>query len=337
MKIKVIAPIHNLYLENVGAFWIEYFLITRSTTIVQDLFKNEDFVIQQGTSALDYIKHHYIFHYEGDSNDIPYLRSFTNEAEIARFLNAYFASLIHNLWFVKDTSAFVHMTYVQNLDTGQVTSNTIQTLMSNRFGLYNEINTFNLEDINFYFIVKIAIDELEEQAEEEDFDEATQIDFYSGTPNQANKKVYNGHRIKRAYKFLSMARSNSDLIIKITFYMSALECLMTSSKTSPISNKLARRAAAYIGGDRKTFLRNADFFRNIYDNIRSEFIHGNAFSTSPDSHAKQSEKLDNYIRIILRGVINKPAFFMLPETPESIANFEQQFEQLVIDVERGAV
>lgn len=87
--------------------------------------------------------------------------------------------------------------------------------------------------------------------------------------------VFNHHgtnRISRAFSFLFTARTCSDVLLKISLYMNAYECLFTTNATE-IAHKMAERVAYYSGEDKKNRLAVFELIKDAY-NVRSRYLHG---------------------------------------------------------------
>ena len=336
MQILIVSPISNLKFDRQEDFQIGIFKIVNSEPVRERLNSDIQFVLQVGTKTMDVLNDAPFFYYEGESSNLFPEVQLANDAQILTTTNRQFASIINGLWFNKDNCAFTYKCYLQNLQTNNVIIDTRNHFSSNSIGKYSPQITFTIDEfwdgyMKYYNLKHHDFNTDINQQMLSNLD----IRDNSGNANPRNSIPYNASRIGRALRFLEIARSNSDLIIKITYYIALLECLFTSSTTNPISKKLARRVAAFLNTNRKTFEQNADFFRTVYDSVRNEFIHGNAFKTSPDSHFTISEKLDEFVRQIFNGVMTNPAVFLLPEIEENIPTFETHFDELALKAEKG--
>jgi hypothetical protein len=102
-------------------------------------------------------------------------------------------------------------------------------------------------------------------------------------------------RITRAIAFLSTARKQKDLGIRITHYCSAFECLFSTS-TTELTHKLAERVAYFLEAESKNRLIVYDDLKNIYT-IRSQVTHGSAISSKLFPKVNDySMKADNFLR-----------------------------------------
>lgn len=135
-------------------------------------------------------------------------------------------------------------------------------------------------------------------------------------------------RLQRSFLFLSSARRNSTIIIKITNYISALECLFTTKgKTTEV---VCRRSTYFIA-------KNADDNekKQIMDTLifgyhfRSMFLHGLKLDSDlwDKEKLRVSTGLDNILRRILLKILNeKYAQFFVADNSKGI---EELFSNII--------
>ena len=119
-------------------------------------------------------------------------------------------------------------------------------------------------------------------------------------------------RITRALLMLENARRESLLPLKISFYMSALECLFTSSDQQ-ISRKLKVRTSNFIGVDQPEKDELFEFIGLTYA-IRSKYFHGNPipenYRGAPIDILTTSVQLDAVVRRVFnKALLHRPEVF----------------------------
>jgi hypothetical protein len=114
--------------------------------------------------------------------------------------------------------------------------------------------------------------------------------------------------LERAFHFIEIARSQDYLIYKISFYVSAFECLFTTDSNS-VTLKLRYRVAIYLGTSYSDRLEIDKLIKEAYD-IRSTFIHGQVFGKekikkdlTSNQLIKLSRKLDELLRMSIKKII----------------------------------
>ena len=102
--------------------------------------------------------------------------------------------------------------------------------------------------------------------------------------------------------FLTLARSNSFLPLKISFYIAILETLFTTDNNE-VTHKVSERISFYLS-DKLNKLNTFKIVKECYG-IRSKFVHGQKLDRKYDNDAlkEKSSELDDIIRILLNKVI----------------------------------
>lgn len=110
-------------------------------------------------------------------------------------------------------------------------------------------------------------------------------------------------RISRTLYHIVSSRAESDILLKITGYCSALETLFSTNQAE-LSHQLSERVAFFLGDspeERITLFRNA---KKAYA-LRSKIVHGNAVKSSElEKVIESSEFCDSILRKILRIIIS---------------------------------
>ena len=102
-------------------------------------------------------------------------------------------------------------------------------------------------------------------------------------------------RVTRFLYFLSGARIQEDISIRLSQYMTTLEVLF-GTDTSELVYKLSERVAFFLGDDASTRRRIFDIVRNAYK-IRSKVVHGDAVAAKDVEKARgTSIEVDQLVR-----------------------------------------
>lgn len=215
-------------------------------------------------------------------------------------LNFFFQSL----WLIKDNSAHVKNIVVYNKNLNG--TNQLQTNQGLTNCEGNEVSTiFTLDEINHAFeIIKIIDSDKGRKPIPEikynfDPEKNSKSRLFA---RKLDSRIFN--RIDRALQFIAYAQSNSDLHIKITFYVFVLECLFCPDFAPEIIHRLSERVAKYIGIDYKERTKIYSDVKRYY-NVRSKYVHGQALENkhSLENLLVISKELDELNRRILNQVI----------------------------------
>jgi len=134
-------------------------------------------------------------------------------------------------------------------------------------------------------------------------------------------------RIARSMTFISAARREKHVAIKIAHYCSAFESLF-STDNAELSHKLSERVALFLkpfGFDPLTVF---DDMKSFY-NIRSKVTHGDSVQGSKEAEIPVlSEKCDSYLRSIVNLIINDESLTILFDGNNNY--FEEYFKKQLL-------
>jgi hypothetical protein len=102
----------------------------------------------------------------------------------------------------------------------------------------------------------------------------------------------------RAIYFVGLARSASDLAIKITLYCSAFETLLSTSQTE-LAHQLSERISFFLASNKS---ERHQIYKDVKDayNVRSKIVHGATLSPQKTNQLSEiSSRCDSYIRQLL--------------------------------------
>jgi hypothetical protein len=223
---------------------------------------------------------------------------------------------INCLWFAKDNSASIINLYTYTLNTNYCLQSVIGPGNSSAIGENNPVE-FDKEDFDKALNIYNAILSVQTKIESD----SPKIDF-GGRPIITDSKYHKANqnktnRIDRALSFLFIARNNSFLPLKISLYISVLECLFTKD-AGDIVHKISERTAFYIG---ETPDERIDLYRSVKKaySVRSKFFHGQQLEKKSSEHEALQDvslKIDD----LLRKVLNK---VLLVDSTKFLSNDEQ--------------
>lgn len=230
----------------------------------------------------------------------------------------------HNLWYIKDNSIYVRdgflLIYDNKVDDTYINARSfkgsLSEIISKNDGKietsifsHNELreaHTFYSKDLNFSDRYWTSINEKDEK----------NIGGKLPMPNIFVKEK-NYSRVNRAEYFTIVARTSSIIPTKLLNYISALECLFTTS-TNELAHQISERVAILLGSNIDERLKYYSEIKSAY-NYRSKIVHG-------DSIKKYYEKLESIEAIcqrldsVLRTIFSQHAV-IFSKTDEEIERF----------------
>lgn len=221
--------------------------------------------------------------------------------ELHRIFKSRVNHFLSYLWFSKDNStnaldiiSHYHnpVLFVTHMSAGL--SDSSGEFKSTKFNIDELIHTKNV----YESIVKILPDNEAKSKRRIELAErpiVIESDYHYIDHSKTNK-------IERALSFLTMARSQSFLPLKISLYVAVLESLFTL-EGGDIVHKVSERGSLYLGGTYEEKLENYKKIKAAY-NVRSKFFHGQALEKKQATHAVM-QKISNEVDTILRAILNK--------------------------------
>jgi hypothetical protein len=113
-------------------------------------------------------------------------------------------------------------------------------------------------------------------------------------------------REERAIFFIDLARSESDLAIKITLYCSAFETLLSTSQTE-LAHQLSERISFFLARNKS---ERHQIYKDVKDayNVRSKIVHGATLSAQKISQLPEiSCRCDSHIRQLMILILTNSA------------------------------
>lgn len=230
------------------------------------------------------------------------------------------------LWFVKDNSVNLGNYFTYSNESKLIRVTTAVPGYSKSTGDF-EVTIFTNQELQLAAQIYDQVLSLESNK------------VYNNLPKLAvdeSLKVYDGeyhyidqsktNRIERCISFLSMARSQTFLPLKISLYIGILESLFTTD-ASEVVHKVSERVSFYLGGEYETRISVYKSCKSAYT-IRSKFFHGQSLPGnfgSLENLKILSKTTDDILRKVITNVILKDSEIFLSSTE----NLNLYFERLI--------
>ena len=213
------------------------------------------------------------------SYEIPeHVSSFNEKLTFEMDISESVSSSVHNLynclWLLRDNSANIIEAHSYNENDRRGFNRQRDALFSNAKGEF-ETQTFSKKELRkaAEYAEKLRVLSGIQQIEGEPLEVPNEVRL--GGMEYILYKSQN--RIDRAIVFLSLARGNSYLPLKISFYIAILESLFTTDNNE-VTHKVTERVVFYLEGSGTEKRSNFDLVKKAYG-IRSKFVHGQKMDT----------------------------------------------------------
>jgi hypothetical protein len=306
MNIRLISPLKYFKLEPESDIVnIEMFTVFNGLDLMEEHFNEKHFIDNIGLIHLNLLTNSTCIIFNGDSTELTQVSQAQNNDQfhITDNIQRLIQTMFSYLWFLKDNSIVANKMF-SYVESGLTMCSTTDLINTNSSG-ESVVTVFNHNDIEEWVKLISLIHPLRNLEAKTDF---PIYDYKEGYIKQPNFDYipYNSHnRISRTLNFLSLARSNSFLPLKISFYIAMLECLFTTDN-SEVTHKVTERATFYLGGNKETKIENFDLVKAAYG-IRSKYVHGQELDkkfSKRDDLLRISFGVDNLIRQILLKIIH---------------------------------
>lgn len=283
----------------------DVFNLSNDDNTLINLFGSPDFIKNIGMIGFETLRRNPHF---TSAEDVHYFLN--KEVEIPERLSEKKAELLQMLmtclWFIRDCCSNIGKLYVYNSTDKSVFYRMRTVFFSSSKGDYHS-SIFSSDEIQYTIMILSKVIPLLEfdSRHETDLKKKKADKLGEITPGDFNFHRYNfTSRLQRAFMFLSMARSNSFLPLKISSYIEIFETLFTTDN-SEVSHKVSERLAFYIGGNAVEKFENYKLMKTAYG-IRSKFVHGQKLDRSIksiDDLINISTKIDNLTRKLLTKIV----------------------------------
>ncbi|MCF2490756.1 HEPN domain-containing protein [Dyadobacter sp. CY347] len=224
------------------------------------------------------------------------------------FLKDFTHDLTTALWFIKDNGVCVRQSFFMPEDIEQTGVAYYQGL-TNAEG-FRKPTKFTIEEFSESAVIMEKFKQVcpPPNAAENLHDKmGTRDEFLQRGLDSNHLLPYNFPRLTRALFMLDQARRTPAPVVKITFYMSAFECLFSDGDTEAITYKLGQRVAFLLATDKQERLNIRNSVKEGYK-VRSSYIHGSELSGQLKNHDKLisiSVEIDDLLRKTFLKVISE--------------------------------
>jgi len=312
MKVNITSFIRNAKFLNLpDKIDFLHFDLKDTATIFKQEYLSEKLQSAAGEVTIkEYLKYPY-FHLKTEFTQDD--KEKVNEKDVVNIIHANSSHLYNNLemfimclWFIKDNSTFLggFHTYMPSINY-LINISIIDSIYCDSSGKYNHGETYSIDELNrtLKFFVKYneAINHSSVKLLPKN-QRTPPLQSITTIPYNFTKIT----RIERAIHFLKLARTSTQLHLKISFYICIYESLFSSStEKTEITHTICERVALYYGF-------NPSHRKGIYTQlkeaygIRSTYFHGQSFDTKKyrdKDLTPIAQNLDNLTRSILTIIL----------------------------------
>lgn len=190
--------------------------------------------------------------------------------------------LSFSFWLVKDNS--IHIDTLIGINQKETSINKSPRTYFNAQGKYST-NHFNIDEIftALYYFELIN----DNKGSSKEIVKVNSIDNF--TTHYVQNVEYT-NRLSRAMNFVRESRSTPFWLAKITFYISALEALLSNSNAG-VAKQVSERTAKILEKDLVSRIKLHDLVYEAYD-IRSAYIHGSGVTLKSINRKVRKLELD---------------------------------------------
>ncbi|WP_316817286.1 HEPN domain-containing protein [Pedobacter nyackensis] len=328
MNVRIIVPMENFALDQDTIIEFGQFRIFHGSRIKSDLEKDKIFMEKVGTKSAERVVNRYIIFYDGNIFDLTDNKDLTPE-QIFKTILHQLTTCFAFLWAIKDNCVTLNSFFMHMYEKDDVSIMRTNLTFSTYSGeLVNK--PFSNEDLSLFGLLHPKLGTIMSWTDEQIKQIETQNPQDSIITTPANFLEYNKSRVARAMDFILLARSISFLISKISFNISAFECLFTSYPTE-VTHKVCERASIFIGGNADEKIANYEAINEAYT-VRSKYLHGNIIKHTRDKLIALSAKTDELLRFCIVKITNEnDELFQMPETEGNIKKFENHFKNMLFN------
>ncbi|MEX8546195.1 MAG: hypothetical protein V5804_01220, partial [Mucilaginibacter sp.] len=277
--------------------------LTQNNFKISQIFYNSDFIMLEGKKAYDKLMKYPC------AVAIVEVADFSKSGslkETITILDSDKFSIINCMWFVKDNSINAEKCYLQRNQevVSYFRSSSVTNSEGDKVVVDYSKSELDLIQILVPKIAKLFFYKIEQDLVYEDKEFTT---------TGANFIAKFKNRLVRAYLFLMVARTTSEVTLKISFYMTLLESLFTSNNNE-VQHQLSERSSLFIGGEKHEKKEIFELVKDAYT-LRSNLMHGN-FIKKTDAEVKRiSKNIDEVIRKIFNKILaGESSVFLLSDS-----------------------
>lgn len=294
MKYKFITILHRLKLEkrlNKGKELIPGTRISNGEEVRNEILYNEPVRVTLGYYSVDEFNDTVYIYKHGVFEEIKTFDEMDKKGTMMTFACLRDAqSFVNSLWMVKDNGVYVRdgflVAYENDIREGRAYKASLSEIFKSATGkLDDDLFTMREIDEAIHSYTPFS-DELSEETFGGKLPD-TSIFYKSSNPG----------RIQKAFYFTLVARTSFALPMKIVFYCTALECLLSTS-TTELSHRISERVGIMLGTSQEEKIQLYKFIKKVYG-FRSTTIHGSSISKDNEYLVSYSTRLDDILRQLL--------------------------------------
>lgn len=314
MNYLFITVLHNLKLENIHNKGIKIgdnVRISNGKAVLTETIRKKPLLFTMGEhSLMEFDDNTTYLYIQGMFNEVNTADEFIdinkNGIIVFKMLREV-QSFMHKFWFVKDNSVYIRdgflLIYDRKTNNNYINGRSFKGSLSEVLSKSNG----NIEPVSF------SADEIRQVYT--DFSEDLNFsDIYWTTIDEKDEKTIGGklpmpdiflkekdsNRVTRAEYFTIAARGSSIIPTKLLNYISAFECLFTTT-TNELAHQISERVAILLGANIKERLQYYTDIKAAY-NYRSKIVHGDSIKNyykNIDSIEAICQKVDFVLRTAL--------------------------------------
>lgn len=331
MNYLFITVLHNLKLENIHNKGIKIgdnVRISNGKEVLAETIRKKPLIFTMGEhSLMEFDDNTTYLYIKGTFNQVKNTEEFIdiNKDGIIVFkMLREVQSFMHKFWFVKDNSVYIRdgflLIYDKKINNDYINGRSFKGSLSEVISKSNG----NIEPVSF------SDDEIRKVYS--DFSEKLNFsDSYWTTIDEEDEKTIGGklpmpdiflkekdsNRVSRAEYFTIAARGSSIIPTKLLNYISAFECLFTTT-TNELAHQISERVAILFGADINERFQYYKDIKAAY-NYRSKIVHGDSIKKYYDD-IDSIESICQKVDFVLRTALSKHTS-IFTQKDEEIENY----------------
>jgi hypothetical protein len=321
MEIHVVIPIKLLEWDPSDEFNFDGFTVTNNYEKKMAFVKSETFLYEFGLLYSRHILENPIICFKGDSEKLPLTKGCASLFAIGSRIADYLPRFVDCFWFLRDNSCYINELFFESVNDKRVFLRTSGYSASTFRGSYSSTKFVikDLKIVHAIFLTIVSLTTLPSKVPPDLYDSSENL-----SPDNHHKHRYDLNRITTAVNLYLKGRSDTSLVVKITFFVAVFEALFSTKRSTPYSRKVPERVASFIAKN-DTDLETCYRCVHTAYGIRSDYIHGSAVNVSVVELIDILCTLDYTLRVTLAKVIASHHIFM----PEGKDKFGHHFTSLV--------
>jgi hypothetical protein len=296
MKYRFITIIHNLEIDCANCRDIKLEsagTISNRKCVLEKTFKNNLSIDTLGVHSIDEFNNQVFYYLDGTfDNNVTESEIHKRGTRFTYALLRLIQSLIFDFWKFKDNNLYIRdgflYVYENQISDGYTFKGSLSSMPT--FSDLNQVKSlFSENEIKNALSVsqnEISVENL--FSDDFNYKEPTYDHFF---------KYGKSERTDRAWYFILNARNQPTLPMKIVSYCTALECLLTTSKTELV-HRIAERVAILVDDETEKRVNTYNLIKKAYE-IRSTIVHGAYLKGSNEDLKNISFEVDKLLRKLM--------------------------------------